>query len=350
MPWTGKKDAQENHAFSTNPKDTLLPTNPDHTAQALWYQRPGKTEIKPCPAPVAADGFVRVRSTYGAISRGTESLVFHGKVPKSEYGRMRAPFQEGDFPFPVKYGYATVGVVIEGPPDLTACSIFCLHPHQTEFVVPLESVAPIPETIPPARAVLAANMETAVNAVWDAGLQPGQTVSVVGAGVVGLLIAYAARRLSDCAVEIIDTDPGKKSAAIALGLSFASPEAALADRDTVFHSSATSPGLAAALRLCRFEGTVIEASWYGSTPVSVPLGEDFHSRRLTIRSTQVGAVAPAKRPTMRHADRLAFALTLLDNPALDVLFNRDIDFPSLPTALPDLFAEGSGVLCPRVIY
>lgn len=263
---------------------------------------------------------------------------------------MRAPFQEGHFPFPVKYGYATVGTVTEGPDNLVGCSVFCLFPHQTDFTVPRDAVTRLPDSVPPSRAVLAANMETAVNAVWDAELRTGQTVSVVGAGVVGLLIGYVVNTLYDSPVEIIDTDPDKEEAAAALGLPFAAPANAQAERDTVFHASATSPGLATALRLCRFEGTVIEASWYGDAAVSVPLGEDFHSRRLTIRSTQVGSVAPIKRSTMRHIDRLAYALSLLDNPALDVLFNRDIDFDSLPAALPDLFTAGSGVLCPRIIY
>ncbi|MEQ9488189.1 MAG: zinc-binding alcohol dehydrogenase [Alphaproteobacteria bacterium] len=320
------------------------------TAQALWYQSPGQAELRPCVPPDTTGGLVRVRSSFGAISRGTEALVYHGRVPVREYDRMRAPFQEGHFPFPVKYGYATVGTVTEGPDGLAGCSVFCLYPHQTEFTVPREAVTRLPETVPPSRAVLAANMETAVNAVWDAELQAGQTVSVVGAGVVGLLIGYVASTLFNSPVDMIDTDPGKAEAAAALGMPFTAPENAQSDRDTVFHASATSPGLATALRLCRFEGIVVEASWYGDASVTVPLGEDFHSRRLTIRSTQVGTVAPLKRSTMRHADRLAYSLSLLDNPALDVLFNRDIDFGSLPAALPDLFAAGSGVLCPRIIY
>lgn len=327
-----------------------MPNEANHAVQALWYQSPAKAVLKSYELPNELDGTVRVKSTFGAISRGTEALVFHGNVPEREYDRMRAPFQEGDFPFPVKYGYATVGVVQDGPPDLIDQSVFCLYPHQNAFVVPAPAVTPIPASVPPARAVLAANMETALNAIWDADLKSGMTVSVIGAGVVGLLIAYAAKTVAGCRVEVIDTDAGKSKASSALNIPFTSPDAALAERDVVFHVSATSAGLTSALQLCRFEGTVIEVSWFGDTPVSLPLGEDFHSKRLTIRCSQVGSVSPAKRITTSHADRLAFALSLLDNPALDVLFNHDIDFLTLPSALPALFEPGSGVLCPRIVY
>ena len=327
-----------------------LPTDANHTPQALWYRQPGEAGLQDIEIADVSEGTVRIRATHGAISRGTESLVFRGKVPEREYDRMRAPFQDGDFPYPVKYGYATVGIVEAGPDDLTGKPVFCLYPHQSAFVVPVSAVTPLPASVPPARAVLAANMETAVNAVWDAELEPGMPVSVVGAGVVGLLIGYVARTFVGCPVEIVDIDAGKARPADALGLPFTSPETASGDRDTVFHASASSAGLTKALQLCRFEGTVIETSWFGDTPVSVPLGEDFHSRRLTIRCSQVGSVAPAKRATTSHADRMAFALSLLDNPVLDVLFNRDIDFNSLPEALPALFDAGSGVLCPRIIY
>lgn len=327
-----------------------MPNEANHAVQALWYQSPAQAVLKKYALPDKLDDTVRVKSSFGAISRGTEALVFHGKIPEREHDRMRAPFQEGDFPFPVKYGYATVGVVQDGPPDLIDRSVFCLYPHQSAFVVPVQAVTRIPASVPPARAVLAANMETAVNAVWDADLESGMTVSIVGAGVVGLLIAYVANRLSGCSVEIIDTDTGKAEAASALGIAFRSSVSAASERDVVFHVSATSAGLTSALQLCRFEGTVIEVSWFGDTPVSLPLGEDFHSKRLSIRCSQVGSVSPAKRKTTSHADRLAFALSLLDNPALDVLFNHDIDFLTLPSALAALFDSGSGALCPRIVY
>lgn len=327
-----------------------MPNTANQPSRALWYAETGQAVLRPIVTGEVQEGEVRVKSAYGAISKGTESLVFHGQVPEREYARMRAPFQEGNFPYPVKYGYATVGTIVEGPETMCGKTVFCLYPHQNEFVVPVSAVTQVPPEVPASRAVLAANMETAVNAVWDADLSEGSTISVIGAGVVGLLIGYVARLIADCPVEIIDIDQNKADAAAALGLDFAHPDQASIDRAVVFHASATSAGLTSALRACCFEGKVIEVSWFGDKHVSVPLGEDFHSRRLTIVSSQVGSVARPKREFTSHSDRLAFALSLLDNPALDVLFNHDISFASLPAALPPLFAAGSQALCPRIVY
>ena len=164
-------------------------TRAGEAAQALWYVTRGRAELRPAPLPPVAPDYARVRTLWSGLSRGTERLVFEGRVSGSESERMRAPLQEGDFPFPVKYGYCAVGVVEEGPRSLRGRTVFALHPHQDRFVAPVSMLVPVPEAVPPRRAVLAANMETALNALWDSGAGPGDRIVVVGAGVVGLLVA-----------------------------------------------------------------------------------------------------------------------------------------------------------------
>ncbi len=242
-------------------------------------------------------------------------LVYRGEVPASEFERMRAPFQQGDFPGPVKYGYASVGRVEQGPQALVGREVFCLYPHQTRYNVPADAVHPLPEGVPPARAVLAANMETAVNALWDAAPRVGDRIAVVGAGVLGLLVAWLAARMPGCEVEVIDTNAARAPVAGRLGVAFTSPDTARPDADLVVHASGSAAGLATSLRLAAFEATVLEMSWHGQHPVTLPLGEAFHSRRLTLRSSQVGHVATAQRARWSHRRRLALALALLRDPA-----------------------------------
>ena len=321
------------------------------TVQALWYTGPGQAEIR--AEPLAADmraGDVRIEALYGGISRGTERLVFTGAVPASEYERMRAPFMAGDFPFPVKYGYATVGRVAAGPDALVGRAAFALYPHQTAFTLPANRVALLPADVPASRGVLAANMETALNAMWDAAPGPADRIAIVGAGVVGCLCAWLAARLPGAEVTLIDIDKRRAAVAAALGARFAPPEAAPEDCDLVMHASASAAGLATALRLAGVEATVLELSWYGAGDVAVPLGGTFHSRRLRLKSSQVGQVAPSHRPRWSYARRLAAALALLADPALDVLLAPAIDFHDLPSELPRVLTGPDGVLCQLIRY
>lgn len=291
-----------------------------------------------------------MRALHSGISRGTEMLVFRGEVPATEFERMRAPFQEGDFPGPVKYGYASVGVVEEGPDALKGRAVFCLHPHQTRYVVPADAVHPLPEGVPPARAVLAANMETAINALWDAAPRIGDRIAVVGGGVVGLLVAWLAGRLPGCEVELIDVRPSRRDTALALGVAFATPQDAKPEADRVLHASGNAQGLVTALGLAAFEATVIEMSWYGRREVALPLGEAFHARRLTLRSSQVGHVAAAQRARWSHRRRLALALSLLSDPVLDLLITDSAPFDELPDVLARLSSGCPDTLCQRIDY
>jgi len=322
----------------------------EELAQALWYVGPGQAEIRPERLPPLADGQVRVRSRYSAISRGTEALIAAGRVPESEYQRMRAPFMGGTFPFPVKYGYATVGEVEAGPAVLIGRNVFALHPHQTKFDLPAEAVAPVPGDIPLQRAVLAANVETALNATWDAAPGPSGRIAVVGAGVVGALVGFLCARIEGAEVTLIDIDPAREVLARALNLKFATPDAAPADCDFVFHASATAAGLATALDIAGDEATIIELSWYGAGTVPVPLGGAFHSRRLKIISSQVGKVAPSHRASFTHSQRLESAIKLAADPRLDALLAPAVAFGELPARLADILKPRSGVLCQLVSY
>ncbi|MEX2629280.1 MAG: zinc-binding alcohol dehydrogenase [Tistlia sp.] len=321
--------------------------------RALWYTAPGRAELREAPPGPAAQGTALVRARWGALSRGTESLVFAGRVPASQGQCMRAPFQEGDFPFPVKYGYVSVGEVEEGPPALLGQTVFCLHPHQEFYRVPAEALLPLPAGLPPERAVLAANLETAVNALWDAGPRVGDRIAVVGGGLLGCLVAWLCGRIPGCAVTLVDLEPARRSVAEALGVGFAAPEAAAGttgDCDLVFHCSASAAGAATALGLAGFEATLVELSWYGDRPVALPLGEDFHAKRLTLLSSQVGSVATARRARRSHRDRLALALALLAEAPLASLFTHELTFAELPEALPALLGPGGGALCARIRY
>jgi threonine dehydrogenase-like Zn-dependent dehydrogenase len=317
-------------------------------ARAFWIAAPGTGEIRMEQLPFPGPEDVLVRTLHSGVSRGTETLVFRGGVPQSKWAAMRAPFQAGDFPGPVKYGYLSVGVVEQGPPELAGRTVFALHPHQTRYVVPAAAVTVVPDDVPASRAVLAGTVETAVNALWDAAPRIGDRIAVVGGGMVGCSVAAVLARFPGARVQLVDADPARAAVAEALGVGFAAPDGAGGDCDLVIHASATAEGLTRSLELLAPEGTVVELSWYGDRPVTVPLGEFFHSRRLTIRSSQVGGIVPGRART--YADRLALALRLLADPAFDALISGRSDFDELPAVLPRL-ADGSlPALCHLVNY
>lgn len=320
------------------------------TARAFWVAEAGRGEIRPTMLREPSAGEVVVRALYSGISRGTEATVFLGRVPRSESERMRAPFQEGDFPAPVKYGYASVGRVERGPALLAGRTVFVLHPHQTRYVVPATAVHVLPDGVPPARAVLAANLETAVNGLWDARPHIGDRVTVVGAGTVGCLVAWLASRIPGCQTELLDVNPQREAVARTLGVAFARPEAAAGDRDLVIHASGNPAGLALALDIAGFEATIVEMSWFGDQVVSLPLGGPFHARRLSVRSSQVGHVTASQRGRWPTERRMDLALSLLADPALDSLISGESDFEQLPQVMSDLALASSRALCHRIRY
>ncbi|HCR96177.1 MAG: zinc-dependent alcohol dehydrogenase [Halomonas sp.] len=320
------------------------------TATAFWVTRPRVGELKKETLTSVGEEDVRVRALFSGVSRGTESLVFNARVPESEVERMQAPFQAGSFPAPVKYGYCSVGVVEQGPAHLLNKTVFCLYPHQDRYVVPASAVLPIPDSIPVPRAVLAANMETAINGVWDAEPMLGERVSVIGAGVVGALVAYLCSQIPGVSVTLIDINPKRQALAERLGLVFCTPEKAPNDQDCIIHASGHPEGLRQALSQVGNEGRVIEMSWFGEGEVSIPLGGAFHSLRLSLRASQVGQLPAKLRPRWDFQRRLMLALSLLNDSRLDALISGESDFDALPQLAPKLFSTDSDVLCHRLRY
>ncbi len=318
------------------------------SARALWTVGPGRAELRPTTIAPPTDGEARVRALMSGLSRGTERLVFQGQVPMSEWSRMRCPFQEGEFPFPVKYGYAMVGQVEAGAADLIGRRVFILHPHQSLFNIPAEAAIPVPDDIPTPRAVLAPQMETALNATWDAEPRAGDRIAVVGAGVIGLLTGHLCAKLGGVVTEI-DINPARAGPARALGLDFTAPHQGATGYDLVFHASATSAGLNLALSLAKFEAVVIELSWYGDKPVTVDLGGAFHSQRLTLKASQVGHVAPSRRAAWDYRRRLTEALSLCADPRLDALIQSRTPFAAIPPRLGAIL-DDPDTLCHLISY
>jgi hypothetical protein len=318
--------------------------------RAFWVRSAGHGEVEPVHVSQHAADEVLVRTLFSGVSRGTETLVFRGEVPESQYDAMRAPYQEGNFPGPVKYGYLNVGLVEEGPIALRGRTVFCLYPHQTRYVVPANAVTVVPDDVPAERAILAGTVETALNAVWDAAPMVGDRIAVVGAGMVGASVAKVLAGFPAAQVQLVDSDPAKASVAEALGVPFATPHEAVGGCDMVVHASATEAGLVKSLELLADDGEVIELSWYGERRVTLPLGEWFHSRRLSIRASQVGAVARARRDRRSYGDRMAIAMRLLADPGFEALVTREFPFEELPAVMAGLTTGELPGLCIRIRY
>lgn len=322
----------------------------EHTyrSRSLWFEHPGKCSLRQ-EAIEPRDSHIVVRSLYSGISRGTESLVFNGKVPPSEYERMRAPYQQGEFTFPVKYGYSVVGQVEQGPSELQGKTVFALHPHQDVFTLAPDDAHVLPEGIPAGRAVLAANMETALNIVWDAEASPGDRIAVFGAGVVGLLTAYLASRIVGTEAVICDVNPARSEPAAHLGLEFLSPDKLHGEFDCLINASASEAALRQALQLGGMESRIVEASWYGDRQVEIPLGGAFHAKRFSIIGSQVGSLPPHKRARWTYKRRLAKALDLLRDDRLDCLITGETPFENLKDHYADILGS-SLTLCHRIAY
>lgn len=311
-------------------------------ARAFWTVAPGRGELRDETVADAGRDQILVRTLASGVSRGTEALVFAGRVPASQHAAMRAPLMGGAFPFPVKYGYSAVGRDGDGR------RVFVLHPHQDVFVAPVGMCVAVPDTVPTPRAVLAANMETALNLVWDATPLAGERMLVIGGGVVGLLTASLLAQVPAASVTVVDIDGTREALARKFGCAFASPEQAPREQELLVHTSASEAGLRLALDCAGFEARIIEGSWFGDTAPSVPLGEAFHARRLRLIATQVGSVAPAMRGRRSHAERQALALELLADPAYDALLDGPTRFQDMPDSMPRILAPGG--LCHVISY
>ncbi len=318
------------------------------TAESFWTIAPGRGELRSVQVPAPGAQEVRLRTLYTGISRGTESLVFHGQVPKSEYERMRVPHQDGSLALPVKYGYCLVGEVVDGKG--AGRRVFCLHPHQSWVCVPTDAVRDLPDGLPPRRAVLAANMETALNATWDGRVGPGDRVVVVGGGVVGSLVAYLCGGIPGTNVQLVDVNERRADLATTLGVEFAMPDRAWQGADVVFHASASGAGLQTALDAAGDHARVVELSWYGDRPVSIRLGAGFHPGRVQLVSSQVGGLPPDRVPRWSYGRRLDTALKLLRVDALDALISGESAFSDLPATMARVADPAAEVLCHRICY
>jgi NADPH:quinone reductase-like Zn-dependent oxidoreductase len=317
---------------------------------AYWTMAPRHGVLRTEPARPPGEDEALVRAICSGISHGTEMLVHAGRIPPEVAESMRAPFQVGSLPGPVKYGYLSVGVVEEGPGSLTGTRVFCLHPHQDRYVVPASALTPVPDALPSDRAVLAGTVETGINALWDAGPRIGDRVAVVGAGMVGGTVAALLRTFPLDRLQLLDVNPSRSALAAALGVELVHPDDAAGDNDLVFHCSATQSGLARSLQLLGTEAELIELSWYGTVQPRVPLGAEFHSRRLTIRASQVGAVAPARRPRRTTSDRLSLAMRMLHDPVFDVFITGHAPFSALPQTMESIFDDDTETLCQVIDY
>lgn len=317
---------------------------------AYWTTAPEVGELRSGWLPAPGEGEALVRSLYSGVSRGTEMLVYQGQVPDEVAGRMRAPFQEGDFPFPVKYGYLSVGIVEQGPRDLLGRRVFCLYPHQDRYVVPVEALTVVPEDVPSRRAILAGPVETALNALWDVPPCMGDRIAVVGGGMIGASLAALLSRFPLDALQLVDPDPAKRDMARAMGIEAVEPQAAQDECDIVYHASTTDAGLAEGLAQLGDEGELVELSWFGSHVPAVPLGADFHARRLRITASQVSTIGRARRHRRTHASRMDLVMQTLADPVFDALISGESDFAELPGVIADLASGALPSLCRAINY
>ena len=323
----------------------------DHgIARAFWLRAPGCGEIRQVGLPEPGPDDVVVRTVRSGISRGTETLVFRGGVPPAERARMRAPFQEGDFPGPVKYGYLNVGAVEQGPAELRGRTVFCLYPHQTAYVVPAGAVSIVPDGVPPARAVLAGTVETAVNALWDAAPLVGDRVAVVGAGMVGCCVARLLHLFPASQVTLVDVDPdrtGRRSRPRGR-VRLARPRRGRVRPRRAHERDIGRPSALA--RPAGARGHRRRPQLVRRRRVRLSLGRAFHAGRLRIQSSQVGTVSPARAARRTSADRLALALDLLRDPAFDALLTGESRFDELPEVMARLADGRLPALCHTITY
>ena len=327
-------------------------TNSGQEAQATayWTTGPKHGELRNEALHAPGPGEALVRTLYSGISKGTEIVVHTGSVPPRVAEEMRAPHQEGTFPSPVKFGYLSVGIVEEGPEDWAGQKVFCLNPHQDRYVISTDALTRIPDGVPARRAVLTGTVETAVNALWEAGPRLGDRIAVVGAGLVGGMVATLLRTFPLARLQLVDLDSERKHLADKLGVDFALPDDATPDCDIVFHCSASQEGLARSLQLAGHEGEIIEMSWYANREVTLPLGEDFHARRLSIRASQVGVVARPRRHRRTTAERLELAVELLKDPVFDAFLTGASPFAELPAVVQNLADGTLEALCHVIEY
>jgi hypothetical protein len=318
-------------------------------ARALWFVGPGHAVLRHETIAAHSAGEVcTVRSLYSAVSGGSERLVLAGRVPADLHPSMRVPYMDGDFRFPVKYGYSLVGTVEQGPQHLLGRVVHLLHPHQDICIVDSADVFPVPESIPAPRATLASNMETAVTAIWDARPLLGERVLIVGFGYIGALIGQILGAMPGIDLRIVELDDRRRELARKLGHHLEAP-GGNTEFDLAIHTSGSPAGLQEAIDRLGMEGRVVEVSWYGTTEATLRLGGTFHSQRKTIIASQVSHLPAFQTPRWDRLRRKQLVFSLLRDPAFDHLLSDPIPFEQLPEFFNHPPAAQRGIV-PLVSY
>jgi 2-desacetyl-2-hydroxyethyl bacteriochlorophyllide A dehydrogenase len=310
------------------------------SARELWFTAPGRVELREGAAVSVQEGQVRVRGLRSGVSQGTELLLFKGEGPTPFDPSLDTP---GTPTYPRRYGYAWVGEVTESRAAAVQVGtrIFGLLPHGDEHVVHAARLRALPDDVPAERAVLAANLETALNVVWDAGVALGDEVVVLGGGVVGSLVGHVAR-LGGAQARVLEPSEPRRRAAQRLGLDAVSPESAGSKlADIVVEASGNPAALDQAISLAREEGVVAVASFYGERVAAVRLGSEFHRRRLSLKASQVSRLPPSRAPGWSFERRFGLVARLLADSRLDALLERPLPFAEAPAWYAHL-AEAPG--------
>lgn len=311
--------------------------------KALWHLSEDQSSIQETDIKEIED-LVSVNTAYSMISLGTERLVAMGQVPHQLYQQMNVPYMEGSFVFPIKYGYSLTGQLEDGR------GVHLMHPHQNYCLVQSQDITTLPETIPLKRATLIANLETALNAVWDGNVQLGDHVLVVGFGLVGSLVARLIDRMPATKVVVADTNPKKVELASSLGFKAVHPAEISDTFDLAYNVSASGAGLQAAIDAVGFEGKIIELSWYGNRNTVLELGGAFHNERKQLISSQVSNLPPFKRGRWDYKRRKEVVIDLLVDPIFDSHITQEIPLEELPDFFNELRYGTSQALGVVVTY
>ncbi len=300
------------------------------TARALWHNSPFDSTLRREVLADSKDGELLLRSMFSLVSQGTERLVACGAVPESLYGSMRVPYMGGNFSFPVKYGYALVGEVLNQGHPWQGRAVFVMHPHQDYCVVAQRDCFCLPANVSPRSAVLAANLETAVTALWDARPLLGERVLVVGFGLLGALTALLLKRFPGLDLWISEPNSYRKDLAKKMGFHLWEGQH-VGEFDLCVHSSATEDGLQMALDVLGREGRVLELSWYGNKRSALSLGEAFHHKRLRIISSQVAHLPSDMQARWGYARRKELVFKLLHSSDWRLLPDAELGLEDLPS-------------------
>jgi threonine dehydrogenase-like Zn-dependent dehydrogenase len=296
------------------------------TTKALWHLTKSKSILKEVELNISYDTIIQ--SSYSLISAGTEKLVATGLVPEKLHETMKVPYMEGALGLPVKYGYSVTGRIVSSGIFEKDALVHIMHPHQDLICADAKNCTLIPAFIPLKRATLVANMETVVNAIWDANLTHNNSILIAGYGTVGALLARVCKTRFNAHVDFIERNEDRINALKMHGYQLASIEKY--NYDIAFNCSASNEALQYCIDHVDEEGSIIELSWYGDIKVTLSLGETFHSMRKKIISSQVSNIPKSKRAEWNYEKRKQLAFEYLKDPFFDYLITDEIPFEETP--------------------